>query len=136
MVQMVESPAQPFTVYDVDATVVRGHTLNVARNGTLSVLVHRWETGGEIQLHCHPYQDAAWTVLEGRVTFYGDDGNVMADLGRHQGIFVPAGTYYWFESTGDGELLMTRISNSLPETPRGDAPVEIDQWGRLMKDRQ
>jgi len=135
MAQTVESPAQPYTVYDVDTTVVRGHTLPVARSEMMTVLVHRWNEGGEIQLHTHPYQDAAWTVLEGRARFWGDHDNLMADLGPHQGIFIPGGTYYWFENSGQGDLVMTRISTQVPKELRGEAPGKLDEYGRMFKDR-
>jgi len=136
MAQTVESPAQPYTVYDVDTTaVVRGHTQAVARSGMMTVLVHRSATGGEVQLHTHPFQDAAWTVLQGRVKFYGENDNLMGELGPHQGIFIPGGTYYWFENSGDEELVMTRISTTVPKELRAEAPGELDEYGRIFKDR-
>jgi mannose-6-phosphate isomerase-like protein (cupin superfamily) len=136
MAQTVQSPAQPYTVFDVDATeVVRGHTQAVARGDMMTVLVHRWPTGGEVQLHSHPFQDAAWTVLQGRVKFYGEDDRVLGDLGPHQGIFIPGGTFYWFENVSDEELVMTRISTSVPPELRGESPGELDQYGRIFKDR-
>jgi len=136
MAQVVESPAQTYTVYDVDATkVVRGHSQAVARSSMMTVLVHRWEKGGENALHTRPFQDAAWTVLQGRVKFYGERDNLMAELGPHQGIFIPGGTYYWFESTADEELVMTRTSTQVPEQLQGEAPGELDQYGRFFKSR-
>jgi mannose-6-phosphate isomerase-like protein (cupin superfamily) len=136
MAQTVESPAQPFTVYDVDTTeVVRGHTQSVARSPMMTVLVHRWATGGEVALHTHPFQDAAWTVLQGRVKFYGENDNLLGDLGPHQGIFIPGGTYYWFENTSDEELVMTRISTTVPKELRGESPGELDEYGRMFKSR-
>ena len=137
MAQRVESPTQPYTVYDVESTqVVRGHSQAVARSGMMTVLVHRWATGGEVELHTHPFQDAAWTVIQGHVTFYGEADNVMAKLGPHQGIFIPGGTYYWFENTGDEELVMTRVSTAVPEPLRAEAPGDLDQYGRFFKNRK
>jgi len=136
MAQAVESPAQPYAVYDVDTTeVVRGHTQSVARGDMMTVLVHRWATGGEVALHSHPYQDAAWTVLQGRVKFYGDNNNLMGELGPHQGIFIPGGTFYWFESVAEEELVMTRISTQVPAELRNKDTGPLDQYGRTFKDR-
>jgi mannose-6-phosphate isomerase-like protein (cupin superfamily) len=136
MAQTVESPAQPYTTFDVGTTqVVRGHSQAVARSGMMTVLVHRWATGGEVELHTHPFQDATWTVMEGRVKFYGEKDNVLADLGPHQGIFIPGGTYYWFENVSDVELVMTRVSTAVPPQLRGESPGQLDQYGRLFKDR-
>jgi mannose-6-phosphate isomerase-like protein (cupin superfamily) len=133
----VESPAQAYTLFDVETTqVVRGHSQAVARSGMMTVLVHRWATGGEVELHTHPFQDAAWTVIQGHVKFYGEADNVMAELSPHQGIFIPGGTYYWFENCGEEELVMTRVSTAVPEPLRGEAPGELDQYGRFFKSRK
>jgi mannose-6-phosphate isomerase-like protein (cupin superfamily) len=107
----------------------------VARSGMMTVLVHRWATGGEVELHTHPFQDATWTVMEGRVKVYGEKDNVLAELGPHQGIFIPGGTYYWFENVSDVELVMTRVSTAVPPQLRGESPGQLDQYGRLFKDR-
>src|SRR5687767_12308933 len=73
MAQTVDSTAQSYTTYDIESTqVVHGHSQAVARGGMLTVLVHRWPSGGEVQLHTHPFQDAAWTVIQGHVKFYGE----------------------------------------------------------------
>jgi mannose-6-phosphate isomerase-like protein (cupin superfamily) len=136
MAQAVENAAQTYEVFDVDTTqVVRGHSQAVARSTTMTVLVHRWASGGEVALHTHPYQDATWTVLQGRVKFYGDQDNLMGELGPHQGIFIPGGTYYWFESVAPEELVMTRVSTQVPHELKGEAPGDLDQYGRFFKDR-
>ncbi|HZT07234.1 MAG TPA: cupin domain-containing protein [Chloroflexota bacterium] len=136
MAQAVQSPTQPYTVFDVDTTkVVRGHSQAVARSPMMTVLVHRWESGGEVQLHTHPFQDATWTVLQGRVKFYGENDEVLGDLGPHQGIFIPGGTYYWFENTSDVELVMTRVSTTVPRELRSEDPGDLDEYGRRFKAR-
>ena len=43
-------------------------------------------------------------VLGGRVRFYGVDDVVLAELGPHEGIFLPGGSRYWFEKVGDDDL--------------------------------
>ena len=136
MAQTVDKTAQAYTTYDIESTeVVHGHSQAVARSGMLTVLVHRWPSGGEVQLHTHPFQDAAWTVIQGKVKFYGEKDVLMAELGEHQGIFIPGGTYYWFENTSDEELVMTRISTTVPKELRGEAPGELDEYGRMFKSR-
>ena len=60
--------------------------------------------GGEQEMHMHTAMDGFWFVLSGRARFYGEGDVLVADLGRHEGILVPAGAKYWFEA-GDCERL-------------------------------
>lgn len=60
--------------------------------------------GGEQELHMHTAMDGFWFVLSGRARFYGEGDELVADLGPHEGILVPAGAKYWFEA-GDCEQL-------------------------------
>ncbi len=55
-------------------------------------------------MHKHTAMDGFWFVLRGRARFYGDNDVLVADLGEHEGIFVPRDTKYWFEA-GDCEQL-------------------------------
>lgn len=52
----------------------------------------------------HTAMDGFWFVLSGRARFYSEGDALVADLGPHEGILVPAGAKYWFES-GDCEQL-------------------------------
>ena len=63
--------------------------------------------GGENNLHSHPYMDGFWMVLSGRVRFYGDSNELIAECGKYEGVLVPRNSRYWFEGVGDGiaELL-------------------------------
>jgi mannose-6-phosphate isomerase-like protein (cupin superfamily) len=60
--------------------------------------------GGEQEMHSHTAMDGFWFVLRGRARFYGDNDVLVADLGEHEGIFIPRNTKYWFEA-GDCEQL-------------------------------
>lgn len=59
--------------------------------------------GGENNLHSHDGMDGFWMVLKGRVRFYGPGDTVIAELGQHEGILLPAGEPYWFESASEDE---------------------------------
>jgi mannose-6-phosphate isomerase-like protein (cupin superfamily) len=60
--------------------------------------------GGEQEMHLHTAMDGFWFVLAGRARFYGEGDELVADLGPHEGILVPAGAKYWFEA-GECEQL-------------------------------
>ncbi len=61
--------------------------------------------GGENNLHTHDGMDGFWLVLKGRVRFYGPGDVVIGEFGQHEGILLPAGEPYWFESAESGEDL-------------------------------
>ena len=68
--------------------------------------------GAGVTLHYHRNEDGYWLVLGGRAKFYGADGEVFADLGKFEGVFVPRFTRYWFESSDENEPLeLLRVSH-------------------------
>ena len=67
------------------------------------------------RLPAHASEDGVWIVLEGTATFYGEGDRVMGELGRFQGLLIPAGTRYWFESTGDEPLQILRVDYQVGE---------------------
>jgi mannose-6-phosphate isomerase-like protein (cupin superfamily) len=70
------------------------------------------KSGGETNLHAHPHMDGFWMVLSGRARFYNDKTTVVAELGRHQGIFIPKGYRYWFESASEEPLEIMQVEAS------------------------
>ncbi len=62
--------------------------------------------GGENNLHSHSHLDGVWTVLSGRARFYGPGDEPMADLGPLEGILIPRGCKYWFESSDPDQTLI------------------------------
>ena len=68
--------------------------------------------GGETNLHSHKYLDGFWFVLAGRVRFYTTDDVVIGDLGQFEGIFIPRGYPYWFESSSDEQLQILQVEAS------------------------
>lgn len=66
--------------------------------------------GGENNLHSHKGMDGFWLVLRGRVKFYGPGDALIAELGQHEGILLPRGTEYWFESSGEEDLELLQMA--------------------------
>ena len=83
---------------------------SLARTELLTVLLHHWDTGGEVGLHHHTDGDATWIVMDGEVTFYGEDDVVLAKAQRSQAVVIPRNTMYWFENSGKEPLAMYRVS--------------------------
>ena len=79
--------------------------------------------GGETNLHMHRSLDGFWFVLRGQASFYTTDDELVATLGHFEGILVPRGYPYWFESTGDENLEILQVEAS---AKRGTAEGLVD----------
>jgi mannose-6-phosphate isomerase-like protein (cupin superfamily) len=62
-------------------------------------------------------------VLEGEVTFHGEDDSVLARAERSQAVLVPRNTMYWFENSGQEPLVMFRVSARVGGTSTKDDRV-------------
>jgi mannose-6-phosphate isomerase-like protein (cupin superfamily) len=66
--------------------------------------------GGENNLHSHTGMDGFWLVLAGKVKFYGPGDVLIGEFGKHEGILVPRGAQYWFESSGEEDLEILQMA--------------------------
>jgi len=94
---------------------MRAQLLDQGRTNTLMAKTdNMWATlkvyasGGENGLHTHPHEDHTFVVLQGKARYYDADGG-HTDVGRHEGIMLPAGAYYWFEAISKEPLVLIRI---------------------------
>lgn len=76
----------------------------------LSADVQLVREGGANTLHYHTGQDGLFVVLDGRARFYGSEDTAIAELGEHEGIVIPHGTEYWFESAGAEPLHLLHVA--------------------------
>jgi mannose-6-phosphate isomerase-like protein (cupin superfamily) len=70
--------------------------------------------GGENALHSHTQSDGFFIVLEGAVKFYGESDVLLAELGKQEGIVIPHGFKYWFESSGAEPLQILHVGAKAP----------------------
>ena len=120
-----------------DAVVFRMRARLVDKGSTeepLAVGDHLWlkikvyAEGGENKLHTHPNQDHAFIVLHGRARFYDRVGDTR-ELGKNEGIMLPAGRHYKFASCGDEPLVVLRAG-----AVKGDAhPDNRSQEGNPVR---
>jgi quercetin dioxygenase-like cupin family protein len=80
----------------------------LARTENMWAILKVYASGGENGLHTHPNEDHTFLVLQGKARYYDADGNHV-DVGRHEGIMLPAGAYYWFEAISKEPLVLVRI---------------------------
>ena len=87
----------------------RNDHLAETKNLSMQVRVYSPHEGPN-GLHCSPYMDHSFVVLEGTARFHGPRGEVW-DIGRHEGVMIPAGAFYCFENFGDDVLVIMRAAS-------------------------
>jgi len=87
--------------------------LPLAVGDNLWIKIKVYAQGGENHLHAHPYQDHSFIVLDGQCCFHGPRGEKKM-LKEKDGIFLPAGSYYWFEQVGKKPLVVLRVGACKP----------------------
>ena len=124
----VEPRFQTFSVAPQPLT--RGKTsTRLVRTDHINSGVQVIAEGGETNLHAHTSQDEIWFVLSGSATFYTVGNAVVARLGQHEGLLVPHGAAYSFESASDENLVILRFGAPVPEAgPDRRIDVEARTW--------
>ena len=102
----------------------RSHHILAATKG-LHVVIKCYATGGENEFHTHTREDHTFVVLQGQARFFQPDAEPQL-LGKHDGILMPAGAYYRFESCGGEPLVMLRVGAS----SGGENDDRMDQEGK------
>ena len=105
---------------DGSITIVIKKVEDSSRYGTIQMneqnkIIKFMEKGIGNELHAHRDQDGYWFILGGRARFHGLGDEILAEAGVHEGVFVPHGNRYWFESVGDEPLQILRVSKLLPD---------------------
>jgi mannose-6-phosphate isomerase-like protein (cupin superfamily) len=83
----------------------------LAETDLMQVRMKCYAEGGENVLHAHTTEDHVFVILQGQANFHDKEGNSRI-LGRNDGIMLPRGTHYWFQSCGDEPLVMLRVGAS------------------------
>lgn len=78
-------------------------SMRLAQTDLVRASVQVIKEGGENNLHYHDKVDGMFTVLNGRVRFYGPENKVLGEFGKYEGLIIPKNARYWFESVGTEE---------------------------------
>ena len=89
--------------------------------GAMNIAIKCYAEGGENEFHAHAKEDHTFIVLAGRVRFYQPD-EPARELGRNEGILLPAGALYKFEVASEEPLVLLRIGN-VWQPVGGEAPA-------------
>jgi mannose-6-phosphate isomerase-like protein (cupin superfamily) len=82
----------------------------VCSSDLMKVMVQVVKDGGENNLHSHTGDDAFWYVMSGAVKFYGEGDEVIGEFNKDEGILIPRGFKYWFESSSSEPLEILRVT--------------------------
>jgi mannose-6-phosphate isomerase-like protein (cupin superfamily) len=85
-------------------------TLQVCNSDLMKVQVQVVKDGGENNLHTHTGDDAFWYVIRGAVKFYGEGDRLVGEYQKGEGILIPRGYKYWFESAAPEPLEILRVT--------------------------
>ena len=81
---------------------------SLAETDLLKLRVKVYAEGGENGLHRHLDEDHSFVILQGQATFHDEAGNPTV-VNKYEGIMLPRGAYYYFQSTGDENLVLLRV---------------------------
>lgn len=82
----------------------------VCSSDLMKVMVQVVKDGGENNLHSHTGDDAFWYVMSGTVKFYSEGDEVIGEFKEGEGILIPRGFKYWFESSSSEPLEILRVT--------------------------
>ena len=88
----------------------------LANTDLMTVRIKCYAQGGENVLHAHPGEDHTFVILSGSARFFDKDGEIGM-LTRNQGIMLPRGAYYKFQSCGDEPLVLLRVGAEREKIP-------------------
>jgi mannose-6-phosphate isomerase-like protein (cupin superfamily) len=85
-----------------------------AKTEVLNVTIKVYADGGENEMHAHVGEDHAFVVLSGQATFHVGSNESSRVVNKYEGVMLPSGTEYWFQSTGPN-LVMLRVGARRPD---------------------
>jgi mannose-6-phosphate isomerase-like protein (cupin superfamily) len=95
----------------------------LANTDMMQVRIKVYAEGGENALHTHLAEDHTFVILQGKARFYDRQG-VTGELGRYEGILLPRGAFYKFESCGDEPLVLLRVGSKHPNMHNERVDIE------------
>jgi mannose-6-phosphate isomerase-like protein (cupin superfamily) len=120
-IAMVTTDKSTAQVYNFRTPYLKqGRTTDLrAKTDLMTVMVKVYAEGGENAMHYHSTEDHTFFVLEGQATFHLGEYDNTVVVNRYEGVMLPKGAVYCFESSGEGNLVMIRIG-ATPPGPRNE----------------
>ncbi len=128
-----ESRVHTFSYRSPEKLSLVKEMVNMVRTPNVRVQVQIVSEGGENNLHYHVNSDGVWMVLKGECKFYGPGDKLIGDLKEMDGIVLPGGARYWFETTGDVPLEILHIT-AVENSKQIDQRINIEKHKDWMTD--
>jgi mannose-6-phosphate isomerase-like protein (cupin superfamily) len=119
----VKPEAQFFTLAAQLLAQGRSDT-TMAKTDLLRLRLKVYASGGENVLHRHTHEDHAFIVLQGEATFHIGVEDHIQVVKKYDGVMLPRGVSYYFQSSAPENLVMLRAG----------AAEEWPEKGRLAPD--
>jgi len=139
---MAVTTKQEAKVFDLRTPYLdQGRTTDLrASTDLMTIIAKVYAEGGENGMHNHPHEDHSFIVFEGEATFHIESDDNIKVVGRYEGIMLPKGVNYWFQSSADQNLVMVRVGARYPGekagrlTPDGrDIPGDSEENKRVER---
>jgi mannose-6-phosphate isomerase-like protein (cupin superfamily) len=99
--------------------LARGRSMDLlSRTDLMTAHIKVYAEGGENGLHTHPHEDHIFVVLAGEATFHLGKEERQQVVCKHEGIMLPGGAFYRFETSSDEPLVLLRVGAQVPGTAR------------------
>jgi mannose-6-phosphate isomerase-like protein (cupin superfamily) len=107
--------------------LTQGRTMDLlAKTDLLAAHLKVYAAGGENAIHTHSQEDHMFVILAGEATFrLGEDEEIRV-LRKYEGIMIPSGSYYWFLSSGDENLVLLRVGAKREGWTNFDDRVDLE----------
>jgi mannose-6-phosphate isomerase-like protein (cupin superfamily) len=127
-ISAVDIAAKPIIFNSRKPLLSAGQTTDLsAQTELMTVHTKVYSEGGENGLHAHSADDHMHYILQGEATFFFGDGSSKV-VGQYEGVLLPKGCLYRFQSTGEGNLVLLRVAAKWDpyNGPQGDSRVHPD----------
>jgi mannose-6-phosphate isomerase-like protein (cupin superfamily) len=101
----------------------------LAETENLWTWIKVYASGGENVLHAHTSEDHMFIVLSGKAIFYGPNKEEK-ELGRNEGLMLPAGTSYYFNCSSENPLVLLRVGSRAND---GDLKHRLGPDGKKIR---
>jgi mannose-6-phosphate isomerase-like protein (cupin superfamily) len=116
------------TTFKLEAELLeQGRTMDLLAKSThLVAHIKVYAEGGENALHAHTEEEHLFVILAGEATFHLGVEEKISVLRKHEGVIIPAGSFYWFVSSGDENLVLLRVGAKAQGWSSFDDRVNIE----------
>jgi mannose-6-phosphate isomerase-like protein (cupin superfamily) len=107
--------------------LAQGRTMDLlAKSDLLAAHIKVYAEGGENTIHAHAHEDHLFVILAGEAKFRLGKEERIEVLRQYDGVMIPSGNYYWFESCGNENLVLLRVGAKAQGWENFDDRVDVD----------